>query len=145
MSIFKMEMKIAPIIFEEPEFASKINSILESTKEEFNKRYTEILQVLKEPVNYNYENVAELFKTNFLKQLLKESIENALYTKEHDISKNIISILTKERVVLAIRGLPMIEAFEQVIKENLNATCEGLADTLDVGEIGLREKFLDKT
>lgn len=115
----KIETKVPVTIFEDSKVKEKVDVYFKETEEKFKERYYEILKVLnmQRQKELSLEYITCLFEVYFYKYILNDAVKEALTnSKKRDVLKNVISLITKERVEKDIMGKCMIDAFSDAIR-----------------------------
>lgn len=112
-------------ILQLPIVQNRLTDLFNRLEEEFKRQFNEFLVVVDDnPPNVtvsdqiSYEDTIKFFKEYFLDEVLQEAVEMALMeqAEKYNVLDNIIYILSKETLLDAIHGTPMISAISAVIK-----------------------------
>lgn len=114
----RFNSEIPTTIFEEPILQKQVDSLLDGAKEQIKQRVDNLIKVL--ALDYtdklSYDEIIIQFKAHFCKLILTEAVGMALSEwGRYNILDNILSLLTEEKLEMAITEKTMIDAISDTI------------------------------
>lgn len=151
-TLLKIKKEVPTTIFEVPKIKVRVDTLFDEMEDDIKSRFNEIKAFITEDNskkqmygNISYDEIVTFFKMYFYKSILNEVVEMT-FTQDgkYNVVKNILEVLTEERLKDAIWGEPMVYAFEKFIRNQPADT--GLTRSLHGSTIILLEmEFLDRS
>ena len=104
--------------YKNPTINAQANQLFDTLREKIFEKIDELKNTVFKECISNNDEIFDLFKAFFYKSVFEETIQMALrdMKEKYSLPKNIISLLTEEKLKDAISGKQMLYAFTTAIK-----------------------------
>lgn len=144
--LVKIEKTVPITIFELPQIKLRVDNLFNEIEDDIKVRFDEVKAFITKGEadkriygKIEYDEIATLFKIFFYKSVLNDVVEMTFEENDkYDVVKNILEILSYDKLKKAVLGEPMINGFKMAIT-NLPSD-GGLTACLHGGKIMLLEK-----
>ena len=134
-AFISIQRSVPATIFECDEIKERASIIFAATKQEFQERVDTIRNFISEIRDkqdfsdvFSYDSVFAVFEMYFYKNIADEAIKLVFECQEkYNVKENIIELLSEEKMIAAIMGKPIIDAFADIIRNIPHDTCFGFA------------------